>query len=119
LVNQPIGVLVQIANKLSLWSHDEVEPSESKDIPNVLDFWRFGDIVGVDVNCGEFVELDVGVVDVGFVVEEWVDDLEFGDVFVSVIVSERFRYIDDNTVRKFLVPVGFGFSDVSLGDFVL
>jgi hypothetical protein len=47
---------------------------------------------------GKFMEFDIWVCDICFVVEGWVNDLEFGDIFIPVIVSEWFRYIDDNPV---------------------
>lgn len=66
----------------------------------------------------EFVEFDVGVVDVCLVVKAWINDFELCYILISVVISKWLGNIDDDSKGVFLVPVSFGFGNVSLGDFV-
>ena len=45
------------------------------------------------------MELDIWVVDISFIIESWIDDLKLGDILISIIISEWFRYINDDSER--------------------
>jgi len=57
----------------------------------------------------EFVEFDVGVVDVCLVVKAWINDFELCYILISVVISKWLGNIDDDSKGVFLVPVSFGF----------
>lgn len=45
------------------------------------------------------MELDIWVVDISFIIESWIDDLKLGNILISIIISEWFGYINDDTER--------------------